>query len=375
MCKQEFYDWWVNNGKLGRDPAFKLFREQNYPIQGINSNDIRSFIREFKGKQEVSPKILVKEENKNDLKDTKKFLQLLKNGKPIDELKEIYGVSRFDIISVIAQLKRKGYNINCTNDMFKLETKVIPKETIINNNWDGEQVIRFGVVSDTHLCSKYQQLTYLNNFYDICYDRGIRTVYHAGDITDGFTKRRPEHIYELHKIGADEQSDYIIDYYPKREFITTKFIIGNHDAWHIANGGVDIGRIISNGRKDMEYLGSHNVTINLTDNCRMEINHPLDGSAYALSYSIQKYMDSMMGGEKPNILLNGHHHKAMYLFYRNIHALECGTFEAQTPWMKGKRLAANVGGFIVTIHVDKKGTIKRFIPEFIPYYKMIKGDY
>jgi DNA polymerase II small subunit/DNA polymerase delta subunit B len=83
----------------------------------------------------------------------------------------------------------------------------------------------------------------------------------------------------------------------------------------------------------------------------------------------------MTGGEKPSILINGHHHKAMYLFYRNVHAIECGTLEAQSGWMKGKRIAAHVGGWIIEIHVDEEGTINRFKSEFIPFYKMIKDDY
>ena len=50
--------------------------------------------------------------------------------------------------------------------------------------------------------------------------------------------------------------------------------------------------------------------IMLTPNCRMDLFHPLDGSSYAVSYSGQKYMDSITGGDKPNILFVGHHHKS-----------------------------------------------------------------
>jgi hypothetical protein len=86
-------------------------------------------------------------------------------------------------------------------------------------------------------------------------------------------------------------------------------------------------------------------------------------------------MDSMSGGEKPNILINGHHHKMMYLFYRNIHAFEAGTTCAQTPWMKGKRIAAHVGGWIIEVHVNDEGTITRCNSEFFPFYKMVEHDY
>jgi hypothetical protein len=98
-------------------------------------------------------------------------------------------------------------------------------------------------------------------------------------------------------------------------------------------------------------------------------------NSYALSYGLQKMIDAMSGGEKPNIYLGGHHHKAMYLFYRNIHAFECGTTQAQTPWMRGKRIPAHMGGWIVEIHVDEEGTITRCKGEFIPFYVAVENDY
>ena len=47
----------------------------------------------------------------------------------------------------------------------------------------------------------------------------------------------------------------------------------------------------------------------------------------------------------------------------------------RAPWMKGKQIAAMVGGWIVEIHVDDDGTITRCKGEFIPYYRMIKDDW
>lgn len=125
----------------------------------------------------------------------------------------------------------------------------------------------------------------------------------------------------------------------------------------------------------MNYLGFSNAKVYITPNCSVELNHPLDGASYALSYAPQKTIDAMSGGEKPSVLLNGHHHKAFYMIYRNIHAFECGTTEWQTPWMKGKRIAANVGGWIINIDVDDNGTITRCSGEFIPFYKQLERDY
>jgi hypothetical protein len=75
------------------------------------------------------------------------------------------------------------------------------------------------------------------------------------------------------------------------------------------------------------------------------------------------------------VLLMGHHHKAFYLMYRNIHCFEAGTFQAQTPWMRGKRIAAMMGGWIIELHVTDDGTITRCKGEFIPVYKAVEHDY
>ena len=43
---------------------------------------------------------------------------------------------------------------------------------------------RFGVVSDTHFGSRFQQLTHLHTFYQLCAKRKIGVVFHAGDLCD-----------------------------------------------------------------------------------------------------------------------------------------------------------------------------------------------
>ena len=313
------------------------------------------------------------EPDKGDI--TQSVLKALdKNMKPLPEIAKQLKTTPRILQAVIEDIKEQGYVVEEVNGIHRLARTIAPQENIHSEDWHGEKVIRFGVVSDKHLCSKYQQLTLLNKLYDIFEAEGIKTVYDPGDISDGF-KMRPGHEHEIFVHGADDQANYIIKNHPYRKGITTRFILGNHDTSHIKNGGHDIGIPISREREDMQYLGIYNAKVNITPNCVLELNHPLDGSQYALSYSLQKMIDSMSGGQKPNILLNGHHHKAFYLFYRNIHAFECATMQAQSDWMRGKRIAAHVGGWIVEVHVDDEGTITRCKGEFIPFYKMIHDDY
>ena len=304
------------------------------------------------------------------------ILSVLKTRRTASQDADILHMPAADFTARVDALEKTGLNIKRAGAFVWLEKNALainPKE--VTEPWAGQKEIIFGLMSDTHLCNKKQQLTYLNQFYDECAARGVQTVYHAGDISDGFYKNRPDHIFELLKIGFDEQADYIVEKYPHRDGIVTKFITGNHDATHIKNGGADIGKRIASRREDMEYLGYMSAKIWLTPQCDLDLFHPLDGAAYALSYSSQKFVDGLQGGQKPRILAIGHHHKALYYPYRNIHVFEVPCFEAQTIFEKGKKINVNVGGWIVKVRLTPEGIISAISPTLIPFYDMIESDY
>lgn len=242
------------------------------------------------------------------------------------------------------------------------------------SDWSDSKIIRFGLMGDTQIGSKYTQLSYLHEFYDICEVEGITEVYHTGDLTDGL-KMRVGHEYELYEVSADEMRDDVVMNYPERSGLRTYFITGNHDASIYKHVGYDIGASIAQHRSDMTYLGRDCAVVNLTPNCTLELRHPWDGTAYALSYKMQKMIEAMESDSKPNILAVGHYHKAEYLFYRNVHAIQTGCFQSQTPFTRGKGISTHMGGWIVTAHVDANGYIRRFMPEFIPYCSPIKDDF
>lgn len=240
--------------------------------------------------------------------------------------------------------------------------------------WFPGQTVMFAVVSDTHINSKYTQLSYLHDFYQRCAEMGIKHVYHAGDISDG-ENMRVGHNYELYKIAADEQVDEICRVYPHVDGITTHFITGNHDASTMKHCGYDIGPAIAARRPDMDYLGRDTALIHLTPNCTMQLLHPWDGGSYAMSYRPQKIVEAMDGGTKPNILMIGHYHKAMWMEYRNVAVFCAGCFQGQTPFQRGKGLSRFMGGWIIEADTDENGYITRIVPTFIPYYVDIEEDY
>lgn len=245
---------------------------------------------------------------------------------------------------------------------------------IHKKDWDGTQTIKFGLIGDTHFNSKYTQITYLHKFYNLCKEREISDIYHTGDIDEG-EMMRVGHQYDCYTQGADDHIDEIVKKYPQEEGITTHFITGNHDSSIYKRSGTDIGKSIANRRKDMKYLGRDCARVELTKNCILELRHPWDGSAYAISYKPQKMIEAMEADSKPNILAIGHYHKLEYLFYRNIHCFQTGCFQMQTPYTRGRGISVHLGGWIITVEVDGNGYIQNVFPELIPFYKGIEEDY
>lgn len=234
--------------------------------------------------------------------------------------------------------------------------------------------IRFGAVGDSHLCSVYERLDVQEAIYDILEQEKITTVYHTGNFIDGEARFNRQ---DIHVHGMDNQLRYFADKYPKRKGITTHFIAGDdHEGWYVQREGVEIGKYAERicherGRDDLNYIGYMERDIELkaeNGSALMRVVHPGGGSAYAISYTTQKLIESLSGGEKPQIMLIGHYHKAEYICYRNVHAVQTGTGCDQTPFMRKKRLAAHVGGWICEATQAADGSITRFRAEFINFF-------
>jgi predicted phosphodiesterase len=247
---------------------------------------------------------------------------------------------------------------------------VLPVDRLMN----GGRWYKFGALGDTHLGSKWERLDVLNAMYQIYEDEGITEVFHTGNTIEGESSYNRQDI-RVH--GMENQVEYFLEHYPHREQITTRYITGDcHEGWYIKREGIDIGRRIEQsakdaGREDLVYLGHVEADIELKGgkgSSIMRIHHPGGGSAYAISYVVQKIVESYQGGEKPHVLLCGHTHKADYGFPREVHCVQTGCTQDQSIFMRKKRLQAMVGGWIVKLQLGEQGEIVRFAPEFFPFY-------
>lgn len=313
--------------------------------------------------------------------------ELLAKEKDNKDFNNIQFLNRYEnlIPGSTRELKRKRLNhylkkisnaVTTKDNKQNINKEFIQENSIIDARTHNLNTLKFGIISDTHFNSKYSQITYLNEFYDICINEGIKDIYHCGDIDDG-EQMRPGHAYENYTQGADDHITEIVKNYPYRQNITTHFITGNHDASFRKSCGLDIGKHIAYKRPDMHYLGRDNVIINITNNCTMMLRHPWSGCAYALSYRPQKIVESMEAAclDKPDILCIGHYHKMEYLYYHGVNVIQTGCFQSATPFTIGKGISVAMGGWIVTLELDRENKLKNITPKAIIYNKAIKEDY
>lgn len=293
----------------------------------------------------------------------------------IEELSDHLDAGVSKVKSALAALQKGGHNIHAISNGVNLSKMIPPSPpTFIDIRKMRGKTIRFGVTGDNHLGSKYARLDVLNALFDIWRREGIEKVYCCGNMIDGDARFNK---FDLIAHGMEEQVNYFVANWPLRKGITTDFVTGDdHEGWYVQREGIDIGRFIEgraieSGRTDLKYLGHMEADVvfkGTKRNVVMKVIHAGGGSAYATSYTAQKIVESYQGGEKPSILLIGHFHKAEYGYPREVHCVQVGCTEDQTPFMRKKRIAAHLGGFICEVEISPEGSILRFKNEFFPFY-------
>ena len=225
-------------------------------------------------------------------------------------------------------------------------------------SWKGN-TYAFGLISCSHLGSKWQQLTALHEFYDELARRKIPLCLHAGDLTDGAVSMHKGFEYGLHAHGADAQRDYALQHYPQRPGIETHVISGNHDLSFKTESGFNIVRAICAHRDDMHYCGDWVADIELPGRFRVRLRHGRGGTSYAKSYKLQKIIGSLdLHDDPPNLYAVGHWHTAIWMpNQQGVSAFLLAAFQGMTDFAKSLTNVNKsvVGGWIVTYQVDGAG--------------------
>jgi len=232
------------------------------------------------------------------------------------------------------------------------------------HKFKGDQ-ITIGVLSDTHLGSVYTDPNYIQQAFDMfdCADVDMITI--SGDIFEGLSNR-PGHMYECSHVGYSAQLQHGRELFGQWTQTPIYMVDGNHDRWYRKSNGALIVEELCRDSENLVFLGNDEGDIDLGHVC-VKLWHGEDGSSYAFSYRIQKIVESFTGGTKPNVLICGHTHKALYVFDRHIHCVSAGSIQRQSKWMRGKRAAAHTGFWIVRMDINDCG-VGTFSPTWYPFY-------
>lgn len=306
----------------------------------------------------------------------KKIFELIKKEISINKISEITSLSELEIAGIINELKESGYNIlnvikNNENIVINLGNESLRKN-YIHNIPDINEDFTFLAISDTRLCSYYQQLGILNEIYKIAFSSGAKFVLHCGDITEGIYKNKmfKDTIF-AHDTFA--QKEYVINNYPFIEDFNTYFLTGDKDATLNRESTENIGKLIANDRKDLIYLGQNRAIVKV-GNTNILMRHPKGKVAYTISYKSQRHIASLRSEDKVNIILNGHWCYMDEYIKRRIHQFSIPCLVAQTPEMDLNDIPNTVGAYLINVKLDKKGLFKKTTYRRICYYQTLKNE-
>lgn len=283
----------------------------------------------------------------------------------INKKKELSTICRelelkdYEVIGLVQLMKEDGELVDYVNgEIIKL------KKPIQNNDVyeipNSLEKVKLLLISDTHLCSKYDRVDILRYLYAKAEDNGVQCVLHSGDFTDG-KSHRPEHVYELKELSYEGQVDYCVTNYPK--FSGKTFAIaGNHDNWWYKSSGSEIVKSVAKQREDIVYLGTDVADIKI-GKLKIRLFHGNGGNAYAKSYKIQKYLDTIPVEEKPHILQTGHIHQAFYYKQDQTHCLQTGCLEDLTPYSRSCGFNGDKSCWWLDVELDDKGNVYSVTPK------------
>ena len=299
------------------------------------------------------------------------------------ELTTKHGLSMAQVLDIIDDMRQGGANVQRVGDAYEIPS--VQREAYT----DGaefeltslpDSTFRFAAIGDLHAGSKYCRWDVREDLIRRAEDFGAQAIFDTGNWIEG-EARFNKHDLLVH--GMDAQCRHLAERHPITDIPIYAVAGDDHEGWYGQREGVDIGRYCENIMRqaghnwtNLGFMEAH-VALRNADTGKaatLAVVHPGGGSAYALSYSIQKIVESYEGGEKPHVGLYGHYHKLWAGLIRNIWCVQTGTAQDQTPFMRKKRLEAHVGGTLIELEQDPEtGAILAMTPKLLRYFN--KGWY
>jgi len=242
----------------------------------------------------------------------------------------------------------------------------------IESNEDDKFI--FGAAGDLHAASKYCRWDVREDLYKYFIEEGCVANFDTGNWIDGEASFNR---YDLEAHGLNQQIELLARQHPRG--LHTYAIWGDdHEGWYVQREGINVGEyaqgiLRKHGHQwtDLGYMEAYVRLLNRRSgkSAIMSVVHPGRGSSYALSYAVQKIIESLEGGEKPAVILVGHFHKLWTGLIRNVWVDMTGCQQEQTPWMRKQSIEAHVGGTLVELKQNPKdGAIISMKSEMIRYF-------
>ena len=276
---------------------------------------------------------------------------------------------------LIAEAQAKGYALD-------LDRAFVGRRPVAPSTEEHRIILPAGqrsiiaCLGDPHFGSKTQMLNELIDFVHVAYKRGVRTMLCVGDWLDGVYRHSR---WEQTQHGFDEQCDHMVRKLPVLPGLSYVGILGNHDDTFIDHSGMDVGRamtemFVAAGRNDFQIIGDRGGMVRLARNehergILVELWHGLGGGAYALTYKLQRKIESISLGSKPDLILGGHWHTSAYCVQRGIHAFASGCWQnGFSPFGKALGTTPATGSWIIEYAQTAEGTLREIEPTWVSYY-------
>ena len=362
----------LKNGHISWKKLGNIIIEK-FPNENVNTERIRSIYRK---KYDVNYKKWQKrkdtqiKEEREQMSKTDLVLSKIKHKYAIESLADKVGLSVEAVLNIISQLQFKGYAINLWQEnnvkfvQLNFENKKIAEPTEHYLNKDGGQ-IKIAIFSDTHIGHRQSRIAEMQQFIIEAYKQGVTDIFFAGDLVEGhYMSIRPTSIKELDAIGFDDQVELADEVLPKLKGLTYHMISGNHDGSFTRNAFANPIKTLARQRNDINYLGHNFSKIWLTNKIDIALVHPTDGIGQSYDLKMKQHIDRARTEKLARFIFMGHYHKFSHTHYKGIDGFVVPSFVAYSHFMDDKNLASIVGGIILTIHVNHKGLVASFVPEY-----------
>lgn len=289
------------------------------------------------------------------------------------------------IDQVFAHLRESGVNLQKLGEAYDIPPA--PPQSYLAEFGEPIELVSsdddtfcFGAFGDLHAASKHTRWDVRADLVRAAEEYGAQCIFDTGNWIDGEARFNR---YDLEVVGLEPQLRLLAKEHPRSALPIYAITGDDHEGWYAAREGINVGknceavmRAAGHDWTDLGYMEAHVILRNANSGktATLAVTHPGGGSAYALSYSTQKIVESYEGGEKPDVAIYGHYHKLWAGIIRNIWCVQTGCQQDQTPFMRKRRLEAHVGGAIVELRQDQKtGAIIEMTPRLRRYFN--KGWY